>query len=69
MDNQNDGLDGASSQPIKHHIHDSYGEFEGNVDVENESTEQSSAKSKKLTSEAWTYFDLVHVNGVHMTKM
>ncbi|XP_057522592.1 uncharacterized protein LOC130802602 [Amaranthus tricolor] len=68
MDNQNDGLDGASSQPIEHHIHESYGEFEGNVDVENEFTEQNSAKSKKLTSEAWIYFDLVHVNGVQMAK-
>ena len=68
MDNPNDGLDGDSSQPIEHHIHESYGEFEGNVDVQNESTEQSSAKSKKLTSEAWTYFDLVHVNGVQMAK-
>ncbi|XP_057550579.1 zinc finger BED domain-containing protein DAYSLEEPER-like [Amaranthus tricolor] len=68
MDDQNDGLDGASSQPIEHHIHESYEEFEGNTDVENESTEQSSAKSKKLTSEAWTYFDLVHVNGVQMAK-
>ena len=55
MDNSNDG---GSSQPTKDHIHESYGEFEDNVDVEieNESTKQSSAKSKNFTSKAWTYF-------------
>ena len=65
MDNKNDG---GSCQPTEHHIHEWYEEFDGNVYVENEFTEQSSAKSKKLTSKAWSYFDLVQVNGVQMEK-
>lgn len=30
-------IDGGSNHPIKHHIHESHGEFKGFVGVENES--------------------------------
>uniref|UniRef100_A0A803MSA4 No apical meristem-associated C-terminal domain-containing protein n=1 Tax=Chenopodium quinoa TaxID=63459 RepID=A0A803MSA4_CHEQI len=43
------------------------GEFEGFVEVENDTTKESESssikKSKKLTSEAWDYFDLTTING------
>ena len=42
MDSQNDG---SSSQPTKDHNHESYGEFEGNVDIEID---------EKRTTDMWT---------------
>lgn len=44
------------------------GDFEGFVEVQNNTTKESESssikKSKKQTSEAWDYFDLITINGI-----
>ena len=67
--------DGGSNNPFEEPFeqYESNGEFKGaEVAYESDNTKYQtkpiSVKSKRLTSEAWLYFDIVQMNGIQMAK-
>ncbi|CAO2840107.1 unnamed protein product [Amaranthus hypochondriacus] len=67
--------DGGSNNPFEEPFeqYESNGEFKGaEVGYESDNTKYQikpiSVKSKRLTSEAWLYFDIVQMNGIQMAK-